>query len=360
MKGKPPDLAVELDAKIGESATLHSSGTFNTEGPRLALDVEGRKLDLRALWLNAPPTSIDVEGDVGIRQEQGQWVRSTWVAAFRPPRSIASPSPRSISPAPTKQGTFIGQAKLHDLGLPVDLEFSVFPDGKIEVDAEAKRVNLAKVERIKPYFQGTGSADMRVKASIDHGRLDTSLTLDVRGLSYEGVALQSGRVTAGARGPLDQLDQLALDARLTGKAQRRSFRISGRERHGARTRCGAPMVTTQLKDPNGPSFDARARVALGDPVSVRELTLGVSRNEVEIRGDVAQVDLSEDRILVRDLRLHGATGELTGSAEIRPGALSVTAQGENLDISAISRVLGLPRGTLEGRASVAVDALATN
>src|SRR5262249_35256912 len=158
-----------------------------------------------------------------------------------------------------------------------------FPDGKIELDADARRVNLAKVERIKPYFDGAGSADMHVKATIDHGRLDTSLTLDVRDLSYEGVALRSGRVTAGAKGSLDRLDQLALDARLSGKqlsAGRFGFQDVRASAHGP---LRAPTVTTQLQDPTGPSFDARARVAIGDPVSVRELTLGVSRDNVEIR-----------------------------------------------------------------------------
>ena len=95
----------------------------------------------------------------------------------------------------------------------------------------------------------------------------------------------------------------------------------------------------------------------GKPVSVRELSLGVSRDNVEIRGEVAQLDLAEDRVLIRNLRLHGATGELNGDAELTPQTLSVTAQGQNLDLSAFSRVLGLPRGVLEGRASVTVDAL---
>jgi hypothetical protein len=358
LSGKPPDLKVELNAKVGDHATLASSGTLNTAEPRLALEVEGRKLDLRALWPNAPATAIDVDTDVSVHQANGKLVVDVG-GSLAPTTIDALTIPAVEFSGSTSQGTFIGQAKLHDLGLPVDLDFSIFPDGKIELDAEAKRVNLAKVERIKPYFDGTGTADLRVRASIDHGRLDTSLALDVRGLSYGGVALQSGRVSAGAKGSIDKLDQLSLDARLTGKqlsAGRFAFQdVSATARGPMRS----PTVTTQLKDPQGPSFDGRAQVTLGDPVSVRRLSLGVSRDNVEIRGDVAQVDLSADRVLVRDLRLHGATGELTGSAELRPDSFSVSARGQNLDLSAISRVLGLPRGQLEGRASLTVDAVAS-
>lgn len=359
LSGQPPDMKVELSAKVGEQATLTSHGTLNTAEPRLALEVEGRRLDLRALWPNAPATAIDVDTDFGLHQKDGQWLVD--VGGSSSPTTVDQLAIPAIEfSGSTNRGTFVGQAKLHDLGLPVDLDFSVFPDGKIEVDAEAKRVNLAKVARIKPYFDGVGTADMHVKASFDHGRLDTSLTLDVRGLSYQGVALQSGRVTAAAKGALDKLDQLALDARLRGK-QLTAGRFGFQDVHAtARGPLRSPTVTAELKDANGPSFDARARVSIADPISMRELTLGVSRDNVEIRGDVAQLDLAADRVLVRDLRLHGATGELTGSAELKPDSLSMSARGQNLDLSAISRVLGLPRGELEGRASLTVDAVATS
>lgn len=359
LKGKPPELRVDVQARLGESATLNATGNLGLASPsHLQLDIEGRRLDLRALWPNAPMTSIDVDTYVVVRGENGRTVVDLGGALSPTTVNGMLIPPLDFSGRATNGG-FTGEAKLHDLGLPVDVGFTVHADGKIDVDAEAKRVNLAKVERIKPYFDGSGSADMRVHATFDHGRLDTNLSLDVRGLNYQGVALQSGRLTAGARGSLDKLDQLALDARLTGKnlsAGRFEFEeVNATARGPLRT----TAVTTTLKATNGPSFDARATVALGKPVSVRELSLGVTRDNVEIRGDVAQLDLAEDRVLIRDLRLHGATGELNGNAELTPHTLSVTAQGQNLDLSAFSRVLGLPRGVLEGRASVSVDAVSS-
>lgn len=357
LKGKPPELAVEVQAKVGDAATLNATGNLSATSPaRLQLDVEGRQLDLRALWANAPATSVDLDTNVGLQSQAGQVVVELG-GSLQPTRlnGYALP-PIDFSGQATNAG-FSGYAKIHDLGLPVDLDFTVHADGKIDLNAEAKRVNLAKVERIKPYFDGGGSADLRLHATLDQGRLDANLTLDVRGLTYQGAALQNGRLTAGAKGSLDKPDQLALDARLSGKklsAGRFEFDdVNATARGPLRT----TTVTTTLKATNGPSFDARAVVALGTPVSLRELSLGVARDNVEIRGDVAQLDLAEDRVLIRNLRLHGATGELNGDAELTPQTLSVTAQGQNLDLSAFSRVLGLPRGVLEGRASVNVDAL---
>ncbi len=358
VKGRPPDLDVELKAQIGESATLSSSGSINLATPaRVRLDIEGRRLDLRALFPDAPETNIDIDTELGLHEENGQWLLDVG-GTTRPTtvRSVAVPAAEFS--AATKDGVLVGEAHLHDLGLPVDLRFSVFPGGKLALEAEAKRVSLSNVERLRPYFDGSGVADARLRAELLQNRLDASLALDVRGLRYEGVALESGRLLASAKGDLARPGQLQLSARLTGNRLSYghfSFDDVSATAYGA---ASTPLVSLALKTQDGPSFDARARVALGGAsTSLRELSVGVARNGVELRGEVAQLEISEQRVLVRALKLRGASGELNGDAELSPQTLSVTAAGQNLDLSAISRVLGLPRGTLEGRASVAIDAL---
>src|ERR1041384_6885499 len=75
LRGKPSDLKVDVAAKLGDSATLNGVGKLELgDAPRLQLDVEGRRLDLRALWPNAPQTSADVDADVGIHTEDGRLV----------------------------------------------------------------------------------------------------------------------------------------------------------------------------------------------------------------------------------------------------------------------------------------------
>ena len=356
--GKLPDLKVELDAKLGERSTLSTRGTLSTDGPRLQLEIEGRKLDLRALWPEAPQTSIDLDTDLSLQRVDGELV--VGVGGSLAPTSVERVAIPAIEfSGATSDGSFTGEAKLHDLGLPVDVDFAVTASGEVSLHAEARRVDLAKVRRLAPYFSGAGNADLTLSAKVADGQLDSSVALDVRGLRYQDVALQQGRLTASVKGAVARPSQLALNARVVGQrlsAGRFAFQDVRLAAFGS---LASPTVTAELKDPNGPSFDARARVHAGTPISVRGLSLGVSRAGVEIRGDVAQLDLSADRVLVRELRLHGATGELNGSAEIRPDALSVNARGQNLDLSAFSRVLGLPRGTLEGRASLAVDAIAS-
>jgi translocation and assembly module TamB len=358
LKGIPPELDVELRAKLADRATVDATGHVNFASPlRVQLDVEGRQLDLRAVLPQAPETRIDVDAELGVHQESGGLALELG-GAVQPMtiRSVAIPALDFSSSS--KGGILTGQAKLHDLGLPLDVEFAVLSDGKVELNAEAKRVNLAKVERLRPYFDGQGAADLRLHASLEQGRLDSSVTLDTRNLAYQGAKLQSGRLSATLRGRVEDWQRLSLDARVNGKKATAGRFAFEEVEATARGPLLMPLVTMTLKDPHGPSFDARANVSLGNPISVRELSLGVLRDAVAIRGDVAQLDLDADRVLVRDLRLHGATGELSANAEVTPSTLSVNAQGQNLDLSAFSRVLGLPRGTLEGRGSLAVDVVA--
>jgi translocation and assembly module TamB len=359
LKGTPPHLDVDVQARLGDSARLSSTGSLElTSPPRLHLDVEGRQLDLRALWPEAPPTSFDVDADVGLLGDNGKLVVQLG-GALQPTTVGRFAIPAVDFSSRTDSSGWTGEAKVHDLGLPVNVGFSIAPDGKLEVDAEAKHINLAQVPRIKPYFDAAGSADMRVHAALDHGRLDTNLTLDVRGLAYRGVALESGRLSAAVKGALDKPEQLTLDAQLTGKQLNAGQLVFQDVTASARGPVRAPTVSVTLDAPDGPSFDARAVVTLARPISVRDLSLGVSRDNVELRGEIAQLDLAKDRVLVRELRLHGATGELSGNAELTPHGVSVSAQGQNLDLSAFSRIIGLPRGQLEGRASLALDAFAS-
>ncbi|HYQ17040.1 MAG TPA: hypothetical protein VEQ58_14815, partial [Polyangiaceae bacterium] len=360
LKGKPPDLDVDVQAKLGESSTLTSTGRLHLTSPLdLRLEVEGRKLDLRALWPTAPATSADVDVDLGLHGDAGKLVVELG-GSLEPTTVEAFAIPAVDFSARTDGAGFSGEAKLHDLGLPVNVGFSVLPGGKLEVDADAKRVNLANVPRLKPYFDGAGTADLRLHAEVDQGHLDSNLSLDVRGLTYGDFALQHGTLVLSAKGALDKLGQIALDAKLTGnKLSAGNFAFDDLSA-SARGPLRAPTVTAKLTAPDGLAFDARALVALSPrPVSVRELSLGVARGDVEVRGEVAQLDIADDRVLVRELKLHGATGELSGNAELTPGHVSVTAQGQNLDLSAFSRILGLPRGQLEGRASIALDASST-
>lgn len=357
-KGKPPDLSVDLNATFGDSSTVAGSGNMHLSDPiTMQLELEGRKLDLRALWPSAPPTAIDVDTQLALGFEAGRPVVVV-DGSLQRTRIDQLDIPAIDFSGNTRSGPFVGEAKLHELGLPIDATFSVFPDGKLEVDADARRVNLARAERLRPYFDGSGYADVRLRAVLDHDKLDAKLTLDVRELAYKGVSLQSGRLSAGARGPVARPEQIVLDAKLTGKGLTGGGIGFDDVEATARGPLLAPKVTSVLSGANGPSVDAQATLALGELVSLRQLSVGVQRDGVEIRGEVAQLDLAAERVLLRELRLRGASGELTGDAKLDHGELALTAHGQDIDMSAFSRVLGLPRGTFEGHASLDIEMVA--
>ncbi|HEY6080058.1 MAG TPA: hypothetical protein VIW29_14690, partial [Polyangiaceae bacterium] len=216
-KGKPPDLKVDLNTTIGDSSTVAASGNLHLADPlTVQLELEGRKLDLRAVAANAPPTAIDVDTAFSLSLTDGRPVIAIDGSLYRT-RIEQFDVPAIDFSANTHNGPFVGEVKVHEVGLDVDASFSVFPDGKLELEAEAKRVNLAKAERLRVYFDGKGYADVRVRAALERGRLDSKLTLDVRELAYQGVSLMSGRLVASVRGPVERPEKLGLDLKLTGK-----------------------------------------------------------------------------------------------------------------------------------------------
>jgi autotransporter translocation and assembly factor TamB len=65
------------------------------------------------------------------------------------------------------------------------------------------------------------------------------------------------------------------------------------------------------------------------------------------------VVLDDQALEVREARIEGAGGTLTGSANVRPGLAELTVSGDDVDLDAVARVLGLSAQDLGGRLRIA-------
>ena len=91
--------------------------------------------------------------------------------------------------------------------------------------------------------------------------------------------------------------------------------------------------------------------------ALHDVDVSYHRDPVTIEGHVVSLDLNADNIDVERISVSGAGGTVTGSARLNRDLLEVDAAGENVDLAAIGRALGLPRGTLDG--TLRVDASLT-
>jgi hypothetical protein len=355
LEGEPEAFDVRARAEV-DSALVSANGSLSfADGLKLTLGVDAQAVDLRSLLEDAPPTALHASGDVTVQSEP-EGVVVAFGGSLQPTRVGELDVPAVDVSGLLREGQLEGQAWVHDLGLPLEVEFARSPSGSIAVDARARGVDLSQVARLRPYAALRGRTDLDLHAVIEAGRLDATLGVDARELRYADFGLGSARLSASARGPLSAPRLLALDAKLTGRGLNAGqFGFDALEAR-ARGPLRGPLLSATLTHRDGARLESSARLSVDEGALLSDIELGVSREGVGVRGSVERVALESGTLRVERLRLSGASGELSGSAVVAPASLSVNASGKALNLSAFSRVLGLPRGTLEGRASLELDA----
>lgn len=338
-----------------------AGGRISASGPlRLApsigadLDVEGRDVNLRALWPELPATKVDVDTALSIWNKRGQIVLD--VNGTTAPTKIAGHAVPAVDVTGTfNEKGFDGKATLHEEGLPLKVDFTVHPNGDVDVEAHARSFSLQKAPRVAALTPARGRADMRVKAHIENKRVSATMVADVNDFQLGDVKLGKGRLSGSARGPLASPEKLSVDADLKGsELAARGFGF-GRVEATARGPVLRPKVSAKLRDEFGPNVTASATVDIDQRPTLKNLEVEVARGGAALSGKVKRLDLGGRELYLEQLSLKGAGGDLDGSVLVRPDRVVVKAKGEGLDLDRIARALGLPRGSLGGTLRVDAD-----
>lgn len=349
--GTLPKLDVKGRVEV-ERSRVTANGMVDLSGALGAdLDVEARSLDLRAVLPDAPETALDLFTNVSIASSATGPVVD--VRGTTEPTEIAGIAIPAADIAGTYDSDgFEGRATVHERGLPMRATIKIQRNGTVDLDVESERFQIAAAPRLEPYLPARGLSRATVKARIEERRLDAKFSVDVQGFELGDVQLASARVSGSSKGSLDHPERLQIDATLQGKGLRAGQFAFETVSASARGPASSPTVSATLTDPHGPNLVAKAQVRPGNETRLEKVELEIRREQAALRGRVERIDLGEGVVVVRRLALSGDGGELAGSLELRPGLLSLEARGENLDLDATARLLGLPRGQIGGRARV--------
>ena len=356
--GVLPKLQTQASFEVGD-ARLASSGHIRF-APELdiELDVQGRGVDIRAIWPSAPKTEVNVDTSISIWQRRGQvsvevngtTAETVFVGQTLPPVDVSGTwNPKG----------FVGKATVHETGMPLKVAFTVHPDGAVDLDARARSFQLEKAPRVKKLTPARGRADAEVKARVEKNVIDATLAADVSGFSLAGVKLTRGRVTGSVKGKLSALDKLAIDARVTGSnftARGQSF---GKVTATAKGPVSRPAVTATLTDEYGPEVRASATLEAKARLAVKNLEVNIKRDSAVLSGRIAHLDLDSRDVVVDSVKLTGAGGELGGKVRISKDRVEVKAKGAGLNLDVVSRALGLERGVLGGTLNIDADIVAS-
>lgn len=358
VNGDLPELQTNSRFEV-DGAKLTATGPVRFDrGVNVALDVQGRGVDLRALWPKAPATNVDVDTSLAVFDKGGRIVvdvNGTTAATTLLGQAVP---PMDVTGTWNEKG-FEGKATLHETGMPLKVAFTVHPDGAVDLDARARSFQIERAPRVEKLTTAKGRAEAQVKARIEKNQLDATLAADVSGFSLGEVKLARGHVSGRAKGKLTELDKLSIDAKVTGSnlsAQGQSF---GKVTATAKGPVLRPALTAKLSDEYGPEVNASAVLEAKAKPSVKNLDIQVKRGTAVLGGRISELGLDTRDVVVENLKLTGAGGELGGKVRISKGRIEVKAKGQELDLDLISRAIGLPRGVLGGKLTVDADVVAS-
>lgn len=356
--GELPKLETQARFEVGEARLTSAGHVRFAPELEIGLDVQGRGVDIRALWPKAPKTSATLDTALAIWQKRGQisvevngtTAETTFVGQMVPPIDVSgSWDPKG----------FVGKATVHEVGMPLKVGFTVHPNGAVDLDARARSFQMELAPRLKKLTPARGRADAQVKAHIEKNTLDATLSADVSGFSLADVKLARGHVTGHAKGKLTELEKLAIDAKVTGSdfsARGQSFgKVSGT----AKGPVIRPALTATLTDPHGPEVRASGTLEAKGKPAVKNVQVQIKRDDAVLAGKIAHLDLDAQDVVVDSMKLTGAGGELGGKVRISKGRVELKAKGERLDLDVVSRALGLRRGMLGGTLNVDADIVAS-
>ncbi|MEZ4225436.1 MAG: translocation/assembly module TamB domain-containing protein [Polyangiaceae bacterium] len=353
-RGTLDTLQTSLRLESG-NAKVTASGPL-TLSPELGakLDVEGRSFDLQALFPQAPVTSIDLDSSISIWNKRGQLVVDANGTTAASKVAKMDVPPMDVKGTYNEKG-FAGTATLHEDGMPLKLDFQFHPEGPIDLTARARAFTIEKAPRVKALTGARGQADVTVKARIEKEQLDASVVANVRSFKVGDVSVKRAALSGRAKGPLARPKDLDVNATLSGAGLLASGMSFGKVDLSAKGNVLKPKVNAKLADEFGPNVNASATVAIQNPPRVDNLAVEVNRKGTSLSGKIARLDLGSREVFIEDLSLAGAGGTLAGSVRVSPTRIVARAKGEDLDLDAIARALGLQQGTLGGRLRIDTD-----
>lgn len=352
--GELPLLNARGRIEVGKGQ-LRFEGPVLLEGSqRTELTLVGTDLGVDSVIEGAPPSAIDLLASLGLFLEP-QGVRLDLTCRSQAAELGGVPIPPVDLVARLDDRTLRGRAHAVEPGLPLDLGFSVGPEG-VELTAETPTFQLERAPRVRAAVPGRGRTRLKAKATIRDRALSAEAWAQLEGVEIAGIAIRRGRVEGRLAGNLDRPEALQMKASLEGqglKAGDFSFEGVQASAEGSWAR---PKVEVSLKNQQGPSVEGRAFVSSREGrVSIDELSVGVRRGTAELRGRVQKLEVSESAVLLKEVELLGLGGKLSGSADIRPHFVTLEARGQELNLGQVSELLGGPARGLKGQIDLHAD-----
>jgi autotransporter translocation and assembly factor TamB len=351
--GVLPELATHAKFTVGLAAVKVDGSVVLDTDPHATLAFTGEQLDARSFFAGAPHTEVGVRGDLEIASKSGDL--SARIRAHSDSCAINGyPVPAIDAETTLGHGALSGSAEIHEPGMPAHAKFRAGPGGVVDVEVQAKAVDLRRVRSTaKRDVKGRGAALLR--AHIENGNVTASIQANMGSVEVASVQIADARIAGELRGPVAAPEKLEGTAHLAVRSLKQGGFALENLMFDARGNLGQATVVAKVRPNDGPEITLAGILApLGRPL-LRDTTISLKRAPVLIEGNIVAFDPATESLHIRDIRVIGAGGRLTASARVQPNLVEIEAHGDGVDLDALARALALSRVMSGGRASVSLQ-----
>lgn len=352
IQGVLPRLTIDAEVSSG-AGRMSAQGRIRVDPEIEAdLDLDTQDLDLSLLRRDLPKTTLSLRSAVELWGASGRVVAS--INATLLPGLVAGEELPAVDLLGSyDERGFLGEATLHERGLPVHVVVRRPEEGATNFELVLKRAQLENSPRVQRYAAIKGQVEGNVLGTVDQGRLVLTPRVAVQGLSYAGTSVRQLTLTGQTETPLDApvttwLD-LDLNAQSVSRAKLEMTTLSAK----AQGTFLEPALQLKGKFKDGTELTAQA-IARTDRFEIRQLSAKVTGQEKPIVVSFAHASYGGGRGRLSGFEME-STGHMTADAAFDTRTFDVRLDAQGLDLGRIARVLRLPEGSVEGRLSVETD-----
>jgi len=356
-EGPLDELQTKLNVRIGD-AVLDASGPLAVTGdPGIELDVTGKSVDASAIFPTFPKTSIDLKTSLSIwpgpRQTQVEF------NGYTEPGLVGT----ERVPAIDIRGTYdelglVSRATLHEPGLATKVSFDRNPAGVISIEVDAKRFSLDH-PRFRPYVTAHGTARGKAVARIENDQVTGSFGADVDNLRIEAVSLARAHVEGKLSGRIDALDDLKIQAYVSGQKFARDELRFEKFTATAAGPLSKPKVRVELTNPGGQALSASGNLKTRDGVAIDDLAVALANQGADLSVSVERIQTQGGSTKIDNLVFKQGEAELRGDIELLQRGIKLRLKGQHVDLERVAAALGVRSDSLRGRVSIDADVVST-
>lgn len=359
IQGKPPELEVEIKVSprrmdATPRVDVRAQGTlFLEQPPRAQLKVESSQLNVSRYLSQLPNTDITSASDVQIEvADSGPVV--TFETNTQRSTVQGHGLPSASATGSFKEDSWSLDIQVRDSGIAADAHAHREPGQPITGELQLFPTGIATAALLQELLPGvSGNLSGSIQATLERGQFTSEIDLKAPYLAYQGLQTNAVRLQSNLAGNVEQFAQLRASTRVSAA----SLAFAEFGLHQLELSQSGSLLRPQVKLRAKTSQDAA--ISGSSHINVPAQTFDGVELQVSGNGPLVSVGAKQlawrgDGIDISDFEIE-SIGTIRGNLSLHANKSKLDVVARGLNVSRISRLLGLARGEMEGNLDADID-----